>query len=183
MDRAGVIRSVTLLVPVCAALVGIVIQALPGTRVKGAACLSTLWCFCTLLPLNVIAQNQHWWQFKAEGATLVGVPVDMLLGWSVMWGVLPALFGRSKAWLWVVMFLWLDVLTMNRLSPVVLMGDGWLMGELLAIAVALVPSLVLTRLTVTERMLHVRVALQVVLFALLTMYVVPEIVFSQTNSS
>lgn len=137
-------------------LLGVVALCLwraPSPRTVGAAISATAWAALLLLPLNVVAPSLGWWTFQATGAVWLGVPVDLWLGWSVLWGALPALVaahlpdGRAPLVLLTGALLWLDLALMPFAEPVVVLGDAWLVGEAVGAAAALVPALLLARWT------------------------------------
>ncbi|MET0318786.1 MAG: hypothetical protein ABW188_18340, partial [Rhodococcus fascians] len=87
----AVLRSCAVLVPVL--LVGAFWVA-SSARVRGAAFLAMLWNFLALLLVNVVAVQNGWWSFGTTGTMWSSVPVDVVLGWSALWGALPILLAR-----------------------------------------------------------------------------------------
>jgi protein-S-isoprenylcysteine O-methyltransferase Ste14 len=167
MAEPALIRAAAFYGPVASAIAMAAVTR-PGRRRAGAALLAGLWSFCALLGVNVVATRAGWWSFGTTGGDVAGVPVDLMLGWALLWGVLPALLPvRVPAFAVVVGLLWADLMLMPLGRPVIMLEDGWLAGEALAIAAALVPGLALARLTVEGRLLAVRVSMQVALFGAL----------------
>ncbi|MEV4898790.1 methyltransferase, partial [Nonomuraea sp. NPDC055795] len=117
--------------------------------------------------LQVDLVNQGgWWTFHAEGGTLAGVPLDLLLGWALLWGALPALaFPDAPLALGAAGLAWFDLAVMPLAEPVVVLGPDWLYGEAVAIGLALVPGLLLARWTVRGTLPMARAGFQVVLAA------------------
>ena len=141
----------------------------PDRRRAGAALLAGLWNLTALLAVNVLAVRVGWWRFGTAGGELAGVPVDLWFGWALLWGALPALVPLNvPAPAVVAGLVWADLLLMPLGAPAVVLADGWLAGEAVAVGAALVPGLVLGRLTVRRRRLPLRVALQFILFTGLT---------------
>ena len=70
-----------------------------------------------------------------------------------------------------------DLVLMPLAEPAVVLGGSWLVGEAVAVAVALVPGLVLGRWTAVPRRPGGRAALQVVAFTGLLFFVLPALVF------
>jgi protein-S-isoprenylcysteine O-methyltransferase Ste14 len=165
MAEPAVVRALAFYVP----LAGVVVAALiarPDRRRAGAALLAGLWNLSALLAVNLVAVRAGWWRFDSVGGELAGVPFDALLGWALLWGALPALLPeRIPAIAVVTTLVWVDLVAMPAGAPVLVLGDRWLLGEALGVVVALIPGLVLARLTVTRRRLPVRAVMQVVLFA------------------
>ena len=111
------------------------------------------------------------------------MPGDLLLGWVLLWGVLPALLApRLGPWWMCAVALWLDLLLMPLAEPALVLGPRWLLGELLALAVALVPAQLLARWTAEDRRLRARVSILAVLFAALNLWLVPAVIFANKAS-
>lgn len=156
----------------------------PDRRRAGAALLATLWNLTALLAVNVVAVRAGWWRFDTVGGELAGVPVDAWFGWALLWGALPALLPqRFPAHAVVAGLVWLDLGLMPLGAPVVVLGPQWLVGEALAVLVALVPGLVLARATTSRLMLGLRATLQVVLFTTLVGWVATSALLEATGGS
>src|SRR5437879_6279610 len=84
------LRAVALYVPL-AMLVAVWLLRRPGHRLRTGALLATLWNIPTLLGLQVLASYFGWWQFAPGGGAVLGLPVDVHLGWLIAWGPLPAI--------------------------------------------------------------------------------------------
>ncbi|MFC4605901.1 methyltransferase family protein [Rhodococcus kronopolitis] len=187
----GVLRSAVLLVPV---LFGAVLVLVTRTdhagrdrastdRLHAGAALATLWNATALLVVNATAVHAGWWTFGTEGASWSGVPIDVVFGWAVLWGAVPVLLGRwVRPWLTALVLVAADAVAMKGLAPMVVLGESWWWGEATAVAVALVPGLVLGQSTATGRALRTRVVLQVLLFAALLLFVVPTATFASTGT-
>ncbi|MFD2028267.1 methyltransferase family protein [Promicromonospora aerolata] len=149
---AVVVRAVAVGVPLLA-VVALGAWRPPSARVTGAAVTATAWAALLLLPLNVVAPSLGWWTFHATGAVWLGVPVDLWLGWSLLWGAVPALSashlrdGRGSLVLLAAVLVWLDLAVMPLGEPVVVLGGAWLVGEAVGVVTVLVPALFLTRWT------------------------------------
>lgn len=167
MADAALVRALSFYVP-AAVVVTTALATRPDRRRGGAALLAGLWNVVALLAVNVVAVRAGWWRFDSVGGELAGIPFDALLGWALLWGVLPALLPeRVPATAVVATLVWVDLVAMPAGAPILVLGDAWLAGEALAVAVALVPGMVLARLTVSRRGLPGRATMQVVLFAAL----------------
>lgn len=160
---AALVRGLSLAVPTLAA-VGVCLWRPPRDREIAAMIVAGVWVLATLVPLNLYAVHAGWWSFRAEGAVWQGLPVDLLLAWAVLWGALPALLLRYLGpVLLAAVLVWLDVLVMPLLEPVVLLSARWLVGETAAVAVCLVPALLLADWTRRGRYTGARVWAQAVL--------------------
>lgn len=156
----------------------------PSPRLAGGALLATLWSIPVLLALNALAPAAGWWRFGADAGVVLGVPVDVLLGWSLVWGALPLLLAPAGSLALILLAaLWLDLLLMPRLEPVVVLGPHWLRGEVVLLAAGLAPAQLLGRWTHRRTRLAGRVALQVIGFAGLVGLVMPAAVLAHTGGS
>lgn len=160
----ALVRAVGLFVPLLATVAVAVVRP-PGHRTLGAAVLATAWQLVWLPLLNLLAVHAGWWTFHADGGTVAGLPVDLLIGWALLWGALPVLAGGDRLPLPVLLaaLAWLDLAAMPFADPVVRLGGDWLIGEVVAIAVALVPGLLLARWTVRGTRLPARAGMQLLL--------------------
>ncbi|MFG2191737.1 methyltransferase family protein [Streptomyces sp. NPDC048639] len=171
-NGAALVRAACLFLP----LVGTAAAGVrpPGRRAVGAAVLATAWNVVWLPAVNLLAIRAGWWSFHADGGTVAGLPVDLMLGWALLWGALPVLAGSDRLPLPLVVagLAWFDVAAMPFAAPVVRLGGGWLVGEALAVAAALVPGLLLARWTLRRKRLAVRAGMQVLLSGVL-MFALP----------
>lgn len=183
----GVLRSAVLMVPlISVAVLWIADLWSEGAdaRVRGAALLALLWSTVSLLPVNALAVRLGWWSFGTDGLEWSEVPVDVVLGWALLWAAVPILLSRWVNPLPIVMVLvTADVLVMGSLEPLVVLTPSWWWGEVLAVLVCLLPATALGMLTVSRRSLRVRVVLQMVLFAALLLFVIPSVAFQVTGRS
>ncbi|GAB10813.1 hypothetical protein GOARA_063_00120 [Gordonia araii NBRC 100433] len=169
---AEALRPLLLLVPTVVAG-GLWIAVTDPVR-RGAATLALLWNLVGLTAVNAAALAVGWWGFGDPGPAIVGVPIDLLVAWALLWSVIPVLAAKwiPIAYL-VVGLVLLDLYAMPALEPVVGLRGDWWWGEAVAVAACLVPGVVLADLTVRRKHLPVRVALQVVLFTAVLFVAVP----------
>jgi protein-S-isoprenylcysteine O-methyltransferase Ste14 len=175
------IRSFALLLP----LLGTAVAWLwlqPARRHAGGVYLATLWTLPSLIAVHLLARSFGWWTFHFEGADFVGMPVDLLFGWALLWGALPALLMfRIPLPLSIAMMVALDLVLMPLCAPVVQLGSRWLTGEIVAVAIVLLPAQLLARWTAREAHLGGRVMLQIVLFTGLVLLGIPAVVLTLTD--
>ena len=146
----------------------------PPARVWSGGVIASLLNVPMLLAVNVAASRAGWWTFDARGGLLLGVPVDLLLSWSWLWGAVPTLLFPAAPLPAVVSgALAADLLLMPAAAPVVRLGASWLVGEAVALALALVPAQLLARWTWRGERLGARVALQMIAFVGLVGFIVP----------
>ena len=183
MNRALAVRAVALYLPL-AVTVALWLWRKPDRLGRAAALLAGAWNLTVLLFVNVLALRLGWWSFDADGGLLLGFPVDLYLGWGLLWGPAAALaFPTLPLSIVVAIGAALDVLLMPALRPVVSLGHSWLLGELVVLLLALVPAQLLARWTTRGRRLHARLALQVILFAGLVLAVLPAVALQLTGRS
>jgi protein-S-isoprenylcysteine O-methyltransferase Ste14 len=181
MDRSLILRAAGLYVPVVTAAM-VWYWRRPGRSGRAGVLLAALWNFEVLTGLTLLAARFGWWSFHASGGMFLGAPVDLLLGWAVLWGVVaPLAFPNLPVVLVALIFLSVDLGLMPRLMPVVQLGDRWLVGEAVAIAFSLVPSLWLARWTRDARHLYVRAGMQALVFSGLTVGLLPVVILVNTD--
>jgi protein-S-isoprenylcysteine O-methyltransferase Ste14 len=177
------IRSFALLLPLLGAAAAW-LAVMPSRRHAGAVHLATLWTATSLLAIHSMAQTSGWWTFRFEGGGIFGMPVDLLIGWALLWGALPALLLlRMPLLLMMAILIALDLMLMPLCAPVLQLGSRWLIGELVAAAIVLVPAQLLARWTASDLNLRGRVSLQVMLFTGLIVIALPVIVLELTKST
>lgn len=182
-SRETIVRSLGLLVPllVTAALW---LRKPPGRRQIGGAVLGFLWSLPALLAVHRLAGYFGWWNLRATVAVFAGMPVDLYLGWAILWGPLAAiLLGTTRLTLSVAMCVSFDLLIMPLCPPVVVLGRSWIAGELVAVMLILIPAQLLFRWTRDDSYLGARAILQVILFAGLIGGVLPLLVAEATGTS
>lgn len=181
MERVFLIRALVLYVPfLLAVLLGM--RLLHTRRQLGAMLTGICWCLSTLLLLQLANLRFHWWSYHVDGGVIRGLPVDLYLGWAVMWGSVPVLaFPRAKLW-WVITGLFVfDLCAMPLLFPAVELRRSWLIGELVAVATVLIPAQLFSRWTLDDSHLRGRAIFHVISSALLLLFVLPETIFAMLN--
>ncbi|GAA4919987.1 hypothetical protein [Streptomonospora salina] len=154
----ALIRAAALFAPALALVAALALRR-PTAADTAAAVVATAWSAATVFALNIAALRLGWWTFDAHGAVVRGVPADLWLGWSLLWGALPAVLIRTlPATLVVAVLAWLDLILMPPAEPVVRLGGAWLLGEGAGIAACLVPAVALARWTRLDRHRPVRAA-------------------------
>ncbi len=177
MNREGWIRAGALYFPLVLTLLAC---ALSGRQPKQlAACLlGLLWTAPSLLMVQRLNQIAGWWSFEPGGIAFGGVPLELYLGWVVMWGALPQIALRRVHLLGcTAMLVTADLLLMPALRPVIVHNRNWLTGEAAAVAVVLLPALCIGRWTMQDAHVQLRGAMQVAIAGMLFLYLIPEITF------
>lgn len=183
MDTTLLIRAAALYVPLCATAVAWLASA-PSRRERAAALLATAWNVPALLAVHAVALRLGWWRFGVTDGTVAGFPVDLYLGWAVAWGALPSLLGRAlPVGVIALGAALLDLVAMPRLSPVVRLGQPWLLGEAVAIGACLVPAQLLAKWTREDAHVPRRAMLQALAFGGLALGVLPAAILEQRGAS
>ncbi|WP_159941511.1 MULTISPECIES: isoprenylcysteine carboxylmethyltransferase family protein [unclassified Nocardiopsis] len=172
---AALVRGVGLFLPLLLTAVLCLWRA-PRQREVAAMVVAGVWALLTLVPLNLYALHAGWWSFHARGAVWLGIPVDLLLAWALLWGSLPALLLRLlPVPLLTGLLVWIDVIAMPLAEPVVVLGPLWLLGEFAGSVLCLIPALMLAYWTRTGQLVHARMWAQAGL-AFVLMAVLPVVV-------
>ncbi len=173
MTRIEVIRYLVLILP----LVALVAAMQGGSRTRrerGALLLAGIASFVGLGVLHELARLVGWWDFLDVAGSWRGFPVDLWIGWAVLWGPLPVALRRHVGLpVAVLAAAWLDVVMMPWLHPLVVLEAGWMWGEAAGLAGVLVPSVLLGRWCADRRRLEARASLQVLVFGGLILWLLP----------
>jgi protein-S-isoprenylcysteine O-methyltransferase Ste14 len=149
-------------------------------RLWAGAFLAYVWQFQVRLLLFALGVQLGIWQFSVAASTLYGVPVDMLIGTSLLFGPLMAML-RPK--LPVILLVFADFFVMLIFLPMHLLGPlaaGWLFA---LSHLAVVPGILLARWTAEDSHLYARAVLQPVSWIILLLWLFPSIVFESSGGS
>ena len=150
------------------------------SRRRFAACLlGFLWTMPALLLLQLLNLKMDWWRFPVVEIGIRGMPLELYAGWIILWGILPTLaFPRLRlAWVAAIMAAF-DLTAMPLCRAAIDLNKNWLVGEVAAIGIVLLPALCLARWTQQDTHLRLRAAMQVATSALLFLFLIPEIAFA-----
>jgi len=183
MERGLLVRVLALYVPVVLATV-VGWRRVRSSRHVAAILAGLCWCLVSLPALQIL--NLHlslpWWRFYAGGALLRSMPVELYLGWAVLWGVVPVLsFPRMKVLVIVALLVGLDLVLMPACGPVVSLSKTWLIGEGAAAVIVLLPAQLFSRWTLDDLHLSGRSFLWAVTAVALLLFLLPEIAFAITK--
>ncbi len=181
--NATLVRALGLLVPV-AVTWSLWMWRRPDRPHAAGALLTSVWNIPSLLLLHLLAGHFGWWQFDASGGVFLTFPVDLYLGWILLWGAIPALaFSTVHLAFVVVLMVGIDLILMPMSDPVVHLGGTWLVGEAVGVALCLIPAQLLARWTGEDRRLAARAVLQVLAFGGLMLGVLPAAIIEMTGGS
>ena len=169
----AIIRGGALLVPI-ALTAALWHWREPDRRLAAGVLLGVVWNATALLAVNLVAVRAGWWTFKAEGGLVFGLPLDVLIGWTLCWGAVPLLaMHRHVVAVALPAAALLDIVAMPTLQPVVQLQATWLLGESVALVACLLPGVLLGVWTATGTRLRARATLQVVLAGALLLWLLP----------
>jgi protein-S-isoprenylcysteine O-methyltransferase Ste14 len=178
MGRAAAVRLMGLYVPVIAAFL-LVFLRLNRKRIFPAALLGFVWTLPSLLAVQLLNLHFGWWRFNALGGLFRGMPVDLYLGWAVLWGILPILSFDETGIAWVsAAFFGIDLILMPACSPAVALSHRWLIGEFVALGLVLVPAQLFARWTINDTHVKARAVLHVLAAGGVFLFLIPEVVFA-----
>jgi protein-S-isoprenylcysteine O-methyltransferase Ste14 len=179
MDHADWERAAAVYVPLAAAIIA---RLFYGRRPRQfATCLlSVLWTLPSLLLLQRFNENAGWWSFAAGSEVeFRGMPLELLLGWIILWGVVPQLALSRLGIIWcAVVMVALDCIAMPMCGSAIYLKAHWLFGEAAAVGLVLLPALCIGHWTHENTHLRWRVVLQIATSGMLFLFLVPEIIFA-----
>ena len=150
----------------------------PHARVGGPLLLSFLWNLVSIFGLNQLAFAFGWWHFAEGPVAYHGLPLSIWIGWAVGWGLAAPLIPIKRGSV-LVLLAWLtDGVLMPRLDPLLVLTPSWMLGEMVALAVILLPGLAIYRWTLKRHALCGRVVLQAVIFFSLVGFFLPDLIFT-----
>jgi protein-S-isoprenylcysteine O-methyltransferase Ste14 len=176
--RITAIRFLGLYLPIGAAFVfAFARPRMP--RMFAATLLGFIWTLPSLLAVQLLNLQFEWWHFHAQGGLFRGMPLDLYLGWAVLWGMVPVLaFRRISIWLLIAILFAFDLTLMPACQPVVELGNHWLVGECAALFLVLIPAQIFARWTLNDTRLKARSALHILTAAGVFLFLLPEVVFA-----
>ena len=170
-------RYLCLLIPLAAVLgAARADRSGPG---RAGAFLSFLAAAVGVAVLHEVATAAGWHSFAPVDGAYRGLPVDLWLCWAALWGPAGVLLRRALPLpVALGLMLWLDVVAMPALDPLVRLGPHWMLGELAGLAAVALPAQLLGRWTADRRRLVPRALLQVGVFGVLLLWLVPSVAFT-----
>ena len=178
MGRVAAVRFMGLYVPVIAAFLLVFLRP-NRKRIFPAALLGFVWTLPSLLAVQLLNLHFGWWRFNALGGLFRGMPVDLYLGWAVLWGILPILSFDEAGIAWVsAAFFGIDLILMPACSPAVALSHRWLIGEFVALGLVLVPAQLFARWTINDTHVKARAVLHVLAAGGVFLFLIPEVVFA-----
>ncbi len=167
------IRALTLLLPAIGIGIAFFFKT-PTLRQATGVLLGILWNIPYLFLLNIVAVELGLWSYAATEDTFYSIPIDLILGWAFLWGgLLPYTFQKAHFLFPVGLVVLFDVWVMPEFSSLFSLGDNWLFGEFLLIAVCLLPSLLIYNLTAGQKQVGLRAFMQSIIWGGWNIFLIP----------
>jgi len=183
MHDADMVSAAQVYLPLSAAVIARVVHG-PRPRQFAACLLSFLWSVPALLAVQIVNASAGWWSYPIGAFGIHGMPIGCLVGWAVLWGLVPQLAFPRLGIVWVAaIMIDADLVFMPLCGSVVRLGSQWLVGEAVAVVVVLAPALCIARWTYDNTHLRVRAAMQVATSGMVFLFLLPEIVFALRTGS
>lgn len=183
VDPILIMRAGGLYLPLCA-LALLWVWRRPDRRLRLGLLLGVSWNLVTLPLLHAVALWADWWHFYETGTGFLGMPLELYLGWAVLWGAVTQLaFTRLRPIIVLGMMGLVDLLAMPELSPLVDLRPGWFLGTLCGLALCLLPAWSLVHWTLDDVHVARRVTLQAVTFAGVALVLLPAAILSATGGT
>lgn len=181
MTKTDALRLAIVSGPVALAYAAALVRR-PGRELLSGVLLSVAWNAPALLFVNLLALRFGWWSFDPGPPAFMGVALEPWLGWVVLWGaVAPLLVWDRPLPLGIAAFLWVDLVVMPLLAPWVVLGNSWLVGEAVAVAVVFVPGVLAARWTAWREHLARRALLQAGAAGGLLLWLIPSIALNNSG--
>ncbi|MFF5176655.1 methyltransferase [Micromonospora sp. NPDC000316] len=151
---------------------------------RAAALLAFVTAGIGIAALHEVARLAGWYAFTPVDGAYRGMPVDLWIGWAALWGPLPVLLRRVLPLpVALGLLLWVDAVAMPALDPLVRLGPHWLVGEVVGLLLVAMPAQLLGRFCADRRHLGVRTLLQVGVFTVLLLWLLPTLAFELGDGS
>ena len=149
-------------------------------RLWAGAFLAYVWQFQVRLLLFALGVQSGFWKFSVTISTLYGVPVDMLIGTSLLFGPLVTVYRPQLPVLLLVLADFLFILTVLPIHLIEPLATAWLFALSL---LAVIPGISLARWTANDSHLYARAVLQPISWTILLLWLFPSIVFESSDES
>lgn len=180
MNRTAVLEVAVLYLPIVTATC-CWFSFRPMAKLTGPLLLSLLWNLSAVFALNQVAFYFNWWHYNTSAPTYHGLPLSIWFGWAVAWGLAAPLLPIKSGRFLFAAFLILDLTLMPLLSPLLVLGKHWIVGELIALGCVLMPGLAIYRWTLKQRALVFRVCIQAIIFFSIVGYFLPDLILTHVE--
>jgi protein-S-isoprenylcysteine O-methyltransferase Ste14 len=178
MSDVQIVNVAQVYLPLSAAVIARVVHG-PRPRQFAACLLSMLWTVPALLAVQIVNTWAAWWSYTGGTFGIHSMPIECLVGWAVLWGLVPQLAFSRLGIVWVAaVMICADLVFMPLCGSVARLGPHWLVGEVVAVVVVLAPALSIARWTLDDTHLRARSAIQLATAGMIFLFLFPEIVFA-----
>ncbi len=134
------------------------------------------------LIFNIVLLQKNIWHFTLNHALFYGVPIDLVIGQSLVIAVLFLFFEKIHLYLTLLSAI-LFIFFLYGFTSLVTPLSFWWVGIALLTALSILPSLLLAKWTVQDQHVYLRATLQSLAWACLLLWFLPSIIFLNTASS
>jgi protein-S-isoprenylcysteine O-methyltransferase Ste14 len=178
MSDVEIVSAAQVYLPLSAAVIARIVHG-PRPRQFAACLLSMLWTVPALLAVQIVNTLAGWWSYTGGTFGIHSMPIACLVGWAVLWGLVPQLAFPRLGIVWVAaIMIDADLVFIPLCGSVVRLGPHWLVGEWVAVVVVLAPALAIARWTYDNTHLRARSAIQVATAGMIFLFLLPEIIFA-----
>ena len=134
----------------------------PGKKLSIGLLYSTAWVAALLPWLDLAAVQSGLWSYQPNSFQLGKIPLAAYFGWVVGWGMVAPLLAEAlgkRPWIAIAILVIIDLRTMPEMSPVLILGRHWWMGEFAISGLLLVPAVFLARWTASSEKTPLRCAM------------------------
>ncbi len=173
MKQLDIYRAVIVLLP-AAWIVFQFVQDKFSARQWSGYLFAYIWQFQFRLMLFAAAVELGWLQFNISGLTLYSVPIDIMLGSSLLFGTIAAMHLSRISPLFIAIIDLLWALSWLPIEP------STLSMSILAIIslVVVVPALYLARWTALDKHIYARASLQPIMWAITLAWILPSMILT-----
>ncbi len=134
----------------------------PSKRFATGLLFSFAWNAALLPWLDGIARLCGMWAYQSGTVAIGGMPLALYFGWVIGWGLFAPLLAHAlggRVWTATALLVAIDLRAMPEMKPVLVLYPYWWIGEVLIVALLLIPSLLMTEWTRTRTRVGLRCAM------------------------
>lgn len=180
MHEVAIIRSALLLIPLLLGIMALLSDRFNVSE-KAGAFLAFNWVFVFGLITNIIAIKLDWWGFASYPIHIYDVPIDFVLGLSLLLGGIIQLLNLS-VFINLAITSFTGIIIYN-FSGLVVLGEDALVGFALTIMIVIIPAYYLSKFTREKSHIYIRATLQPIIWVLLLIWLFPSVVLIYSERS
>lgn len=153
-------------------------------RILVGSLFSFLYSIALLLPAHALAVKLGMWHYGSETLKLLGMPADLWLAGSFLFGPTIFLaFPKLNPLIFTLGFIIIQALVFKSLDPFVIAGDYWLIGVILVFLLVHTPALYLAKWTAYDINLPERAILLALAYGFLAFFTLPTLIMQATGGN